>query len=235
MGALYRWTLRCARGARRSLIFKITMPTVLVVLVLSFFSAWFLGWLFAETHEVHSGRRADRFSAAVEAAFRREMESDHADLDPFLKLLCQATYKTAFVTDRGGRVRFSCSAELAATKLDAPARAERRVVHDGVSWVRRVRAIAGGKTCARCHGVADPIGFIGVDSPVEEGESEVREQRRVNLAAGSAQAVALSLVLVLVQLALVYRPVRRLTDTVGRIRASDSRGPGAGLGHRRRD
>lgn len=221
MGALHRWTLRCAHAARRSLIFKITLPTVLVVLVLSFLSAWALGWLFAETHEVHSGRRAERFSTAVEAAFRREMENDHADLGPFLRLLCGATYKTAFVTDRVGRVRFSCSGELVGATLDADARAGGRAIHDGVSWVRRVSPIAGGATCARCHGATDPVGYIGVDSPVEEAESEVREQQRVNLVAGSVQAVGLSLVLVLVQLVLVYRPVRRLTDTVGRIRASD--------------
>lgn len=213
--------LRGARFVQRSLILKITLPMVLLVLALSLVSALVLGWLFARTHEIHSVRRAERFSAVIEDALRRDPESRHADLGSFLNLLCRATYKSAFVTDREGRVRFTCSDDLTGTTLTAAERDEQRVFREDTTWVRRVRPIAGGPGCARCHGVADPVGYVGVDSRVEEAEAEVREQQRVNLVAGTILAVSLSGVLIVVHLVLVHRPLRRLTTTVGQIRAGD--------------
>jgi len=214
-----RW-LQTAARARRSLLTRITFLTVVLVLVLSFVSAQLLGLLFARTHEQHARLRSQRFSDAVEATFRSEMEQRHGDPGPFLKLLCRASSKSALVTDRDGRVRFACDDALLGTVLDPPA-GDTRVIHAGTQWVRRIRPVAGGPGCAACHAERDPVGYFAVDSPVEEADTEVREQTRMNLVSGAVLAVLLSAALVLAQILLLFRPMKRIAAAVGRIRAGD--------------
>jgi signal transduction histidine kinase len=213
--------LRKARGTRLSLVVKIALPTLLLALFLSFVSAQVLGFLFARTHEIHAQRRANRFSTVVEDVFRQEMQNRHTDLGPFLKLLCRAGSKSAFVTDQHRRVRFSCSDELLGAVVDVSADDGQRVTHGGATWVRRIRPIVGDRSCEECHGAANPVGYFAVDLPVEEADAEIREQLKVNLIAGGILGVILAAILILVQVLLVFRPMKLLTSTVERIRGGD--------------
>jgi signal transduction histidine kinase len=206
---------------RGSLIVKITLPPILLVLLATLLSSDILGRLFAHTHKMHAEQRAERFADVIEAEFRREMESPHAQVEPVLKLLCRTTGKVAFVVNREHRVRLSCSDELLGATLEGSVLDGQRVAHDGTTWARRVRPIAGGAACVGCHSEPGPVGYFAVDVPLAEAETEVREQQRVNLITGGILAAILSVTLILVQVFLVYRPVRELANTVERIRAGD--------------
>ncbi len=206
---------------RHSLIAKLTVPPVLVVLFASLLSSQILGELFTSTHEASAEQHSEHFADAIVQEFQHAADPLHADVEPLLQLLCRTSDKVALITDRNYRVRFSCADDVRAGVAASPLRDGARVVHAGTDWVRRVRPISGGASCAACHGTLAPIGYLAVDAPLEGAEAEVREQKRMNLIGGAMLALVLSVMLVFVQVFLVYRPVRTLAKTVDRIRAGD--------------
>ncbi|MCC6747718.1 MAG: HAMP domain-containing protein [Deltaproteobacteria bacterium] len=206
---------------RRSLILKVLLPTIAVVLALSFASTAVLGRLFTGIHEQDAARRATRFTGVVQEALRTGTKHGHLDVVPLLKRLCGAADKSAFVTTPDGRVTLACDDRLRGTSANYRVASAQTVFYGGRHWARRVRAVVTEPSCARCHADKGPLGYVGVDIPIEEAEEEVREQQRLNLAVGGILAAVLSLLLVGVHLLLVHRPIKRLESAVGRIRKGD--------------
>ncbi|HEY3353358.1 MAG TPA: ATP-binding protein [Polyangia bacterium] len=207
--------------ARSSLVLKITVPTVVMVLGASLAASQLLTGLFARIHERHAAERAHHVAGLVEQEFARAMEERHGDVAAELRTLCRASDKSVAVTDRSGRVRFACDDTLLGTTLPVVRAGPAQVWHGQERWARHQRPLHGDASCTRCHGATRPVGYLAVDSPLVEGEEEVREMQRLNLAADTVLAVAVSVLLILVQLVLVYRPLRQLTATVESIRAGD--------------
>ncbi|HEX7477409.1 MAG TPA: ATP-binding protein [Polyangiales bacterium] len=212
---------RIVEWARRSLILKITAPPVLLVLVASLLSSYVLGRLFTLAHEQSAKQRSGHFIEAVEQEFQDALGDGHTHLEPRLQLLCRASETVALVADRERRVRVSCSDELRGTVLPDLTIASERVKHGATTWEREIRPIVTGPSCVGCHAGAARVGYIAVDTPLASAEEEVIEQQRMNLIGGAVIAAVLSVILILVQGLLVYRPIRALAKTVGRIQAGD--------------
>lgn len=204
-----------------SLILKITLPTIALVVVASVVSACVLDWAITRMHEETARARARAFAMGVEQVYDRESENGHAAAWPFLKLICKAGEKRALVADAEGRVKFSAGSGPGDGPLARPPGDAGPVEHDGKRWYRWVRVVGGGSQCVRCHESGRPLGFVAADIPMAHLEEEAREQRSINLIAGIFLATALSILLVLMQYVLVYRPVRRLTAAVELIRSGD--------------
>ncbi|MBI5482710.1 MAG: HAMP domain-containing protein [Deltaproteobacteria bacterium] len=204
----------------RSLALTITVPTVLVVLGTSLASSRLLAGLFARTHERHAAERARHLATVAEGAFARAMEQRH-DVDAELHVLCAASGRSVAVASLAGRVRFTCESSLLGATIDAPGRESGEVSHGGQRWMRHVRSIGTRRSCGGCHGAAEPVGHLVVDSPLREAEEEVGELRRLNVITDTGLAVGVAVLLVLFQIFLIVRPLRRLTTTVERIRGGD--------------
>ncbi len=120
-----RWRLR------DSLVVKIALPTVILVLVLNGAAALFIGWRVTRIHDQAATHRAERFAGLVEDTFQREMTRRNTAVEPILQDLCRAASKSAFVTDREGLVRYSCSPTLRGTRVETRTSPVRLVHHDG--------------------------------------------------------------------------------------------------------
>ncbi len=212
---------RVVAWARRSLILKITLPPVLLVLGASLLSSYILGRIFTSTHEDSAKDRSGHFIETVEQEFRGESAAGHARVEPVLRLLCRANETVALVADRERRVRFSCSDALRGTILPGRETRGERVRYGGATWERQVKPVVAGASCVGCHVAGQRIGYIAVDAPLASAEAEVVDQERMNLIGGVVVAAVLSVILILVQVLLVYRPIRGLAKTVARIQAGD--------------
>ncbi|MBI3892701.1 MAG: HAMP domain-containing protein [Candidatus Wallbacteria bacterium] len=216
--------MRRLESVPRGLIFKTTLPTIALVLILSGTSSVVLGKLITDLHEGGAQKRGACVTRLVEDALQRgpnAANAAHTGLTPFLRNLCGTSEKVAFVMARDGRVAFASEPALCGSPVEPRGITGLTIDRGGTRWVRSVRPILGGPTCSGCHGAARPIGYVGTDVPLGEADAETRDQQRMNLAAGAMTALALSVLLVLVQYLLVYRPVLRLTAAVECIRGGD--------------
>ena len=217
---------------QKSLLLKILVPTILLVMALSLAAAQVLAFIIRRTHEENAERRARNVGDVVEEVINSQMAGGHPNLAEELLVLCRTSGKSAFVTTRDGRVRYSCDPTLAGTTILVGQAPNVPVIHGGAPWVRHQRPLRGTPACSQCHEGARPLGYLVIDSPLSEAENEVRQQQRMNLVAGFAMAISLSILLAVVQVVLVHRPVRSLTIAVERIRSGDlaARAPDSGRG-----
>lgn len=209
------------RWFRNSLVVKIMLPTVLLVLLVSAASAAVIGRLIREVHEDAGEARAQRFSAVVSGALARQTERGHAGVQPLLELLCASTDRGALVTAPEGRVVFACRPELRGTTVAVDLGDSDLTQPDGTRWKRHVRPVENAVACAGCHQGDRTIGFVAVDVPMEESAAEVKQQQGMTLVAGAVTAIVVALLLGLVQLLVIFRPLRQLVATVERLRSQD--------------
>jgi signal transduction histidine kinase len=215
------WLRRILVAGDRRLIVKLTVPTILLTLGLTLVFGQIFGAIFERAHERSSDERARRLADAAEAGFMRDWRTGHGELLEHLDLLCSAAVKSVFVADAAGKVTLACDRSLVGAVVDPSAAAPSSLTRAGQRWHRLIRPIAASETCAGCHEQRGAIGFVGVDSPQQHADHEVREQKRLNLIGGGVLSITLSLTLVAVMVVVIHRPVRQLTRTVERIRAGD--------------
>ena len=204
---------------RRSLIAKVTIPTVALVLLINGLAAVVLALVIRRDHEGFAVDEAARFAAVVQHILEREMTRGHPALGETLRVLCEAADDRAVVTDAEGVVRAACDESLVGRRLPAAASGETTRV--GGRWVRHSKDLVATQACAPCHVPGGRVGAVTVYVGLDRAEEESGDQERTNLAAGGVMAVGLSLLLGLVQVLVVHRPLERLRATVDRIRQGD--------------
>lgn len=198
-----------------------TAVTVAVVAAVTGGSAWLLGRLFQETHEENAGERVVRVSGELQAALSRSGPERHVRLPELFAAVAAGSGKVALVGRADGLVTIASDPALLGVQLAPRAGVEPTFVREGEKFERFVFEIAQAPGCEGCHPGPGPLGWLAIDSPRTEAEHEVADQRRSNLVAGVVLAAALSLALGLTQLLLLHRPLRRLRETVERLRQGD--------------
>jgi len=204
-----------------SLILELTLLTVVVVVAGTLISTQWLTRAFEETHEESAEGRVHRLSDEIEVALAAASPNGHRDIEGILRAVSAASGKAVLIARPDGQGRFASSPEVLALPVALPPGEVTLVTHGTAHFSRHVRELRNGHGCRSCHAGSGPLGWLAVDSPRDDLQHEIDDQRRLNLYAGLLLAVVLSIVLAGVQLLLLRRPLRRITGIVERIRGGN--------------
>lgn len=209
------------RRLPRGLILKLTLPLVFLVILLSWLSSEVLRGLIDQVHQRSVERRSLTMARTIEDALERSGPSHHALVGTLLQLLEKAGHKAASVTGPSGKVAFASQPQTRGTTLAVFEASGVRQARDGTQWYRWSRPIVAGPTCAGCHPSGRVIGHVVSQLSLSPLDTESREMQRLNFLAGLLLATTLAVLLALVQYAFIYRPVKRLTAAIERVRGGD--------------
>ncbi|MBI4818738.1 MAG: HAMP domain-containing protein [Deltaproteobacteria bacterium] len=204
----------------RSLILETAVPTVVIVAAGSLLSATMLGEIFEQTHEELSGQRVDRLHAELRDILVAGGPDAHRGIDDVLRAASAASGKGIFIATHEGSVIYSSWPEQEGTSLQDLGAKGATVTVRGERFRRHVFELSDDPTCVDCHPNRS-MGRLFIDSPLDPAEEEVEEQKKTNLVAGAVLALVLSLGLALVQIVLLYIPMKGLKRTIQRVRGGD--------------